>query len=55
MEGRDYVIPDDIKKVAFPVLTHRLIIKPSARTHNLVSEDIIKEILESVEIPARGE
>jgi len=53
IEGRDFVIPDDIKKIAFPVLTHRLIIKPSARTHNLVSEDIIKEILETIEIPAR--
>jgi len=53
IEGRDFVIPDDIKKIAFPVLTHRLIIKPSSRTHNLVSEDIIKEILETIEIPAR--
>ena len=55
IEGRDYVIPDDIKNIAFPVLSHRLIVKPSARTHNLTTEDVLKEILDNVEIPAHVE
>ncbi len=55
IEGRDYVIPDDIKKIAFPVLSHRLIVKPSARTHNLTADDVLKEIIDNVEIPANVE
>ena len=51
IQGRDFVLPDDIKKVAEPVLGHRLIIKPSARLHNHTPAQVIKEVLNSVEIP----
>lgn len=51
MEGRDYVIPDDIKKMAVPVLAHRFVLSPNARFSNVTSEDIVLQILEEVKIP----
>jgi MoxR-like ATPase len=53
IQGRDFVLPDDIKRIALPVLSHRLVIKPSARIHNLSSENIVKEIINSIEIPTQ--
>jgi MoxR-like ATPase len=51
MAGRDYVLPDDIKKLAVPVLAHRVIVGTDARLKELSSEKIIKEILESTPVP----
>jgi len=51
LEARDYVIPDDIKALAKPVLAHRLIISPSARIKNVDSEAVVDEILSSVPVP----
>jgi MoxR-like ATPase len=55
IQGRDYVLPDDIKKIAIPVLSHRIVIKSAARVHNLTSVDIIKETLNSVEVPPKAD
>lgn len=49
--GRDFVTPDDVKAIASPALTHRLILKPQVRIKGLSSEDVINEILEKVEVP----
>jgi len=51
MQGRDYVIPDDVQYVAAPVLCHRLIISNEARLAKLSAEQIIAEILASVPVP----
>jgi MoxR-like ATPase len=51
IQGRDFVTPDDIKKVAEPILGHRLMIKPSARLHIHSPAEIIREILDSVAVP----
>ncbi|OQY46741.1 MAG: AAA family ATPase [Anaerolineaceae bacterium 4572_78] len=50
--GRDYVIPDDIKSLAEPVLAHRLIISPAARMKNVNAEHVINRILEMVAVPS---
>ena len=55
IQGRDYVLPDDIKKIAIPVLSHRIVIKSAARVHNLTSVDIIKETLNSIEVPVKAD
>lgn len=55
IQGRDYVLPDDIKKIAIPVLSHRIVIKSASRIHNLTSVDIIKETLNSVEVPVKAD
>ena len=51
MEGRDYVIPDDIKALAAPTLAHRLIISPSARLKDVTGEAVMGEILATLPVP----
>ncbi len=51
MRGRDFVTPDDIKFVATPVLKHRVILTPEKEMEGITSNDIIKQIIEKIEIP----
>lgn len=51
MQGRDYVLPDDIKALAENVLAHRIVTNPAARLKNLTSGQIVKEILMSLSVP----
>jgi len=51
VRGRDYVLPDDVKELAIPVLSHRLIIKPESKLLGITSEDIINNILSQVPVP----
>jgi MoxR-like ATPase len=50
-EGRDYVLPDDVKAVARPVLSHRLILAPEARSAGLTAEEIVGEAVEQTPVP----
>ncbi|MBC7122660.1 MAG: MoxR family ATPase, partial [Pseudothermotoga sp.] len=54
MEGRDFVLPDDVKSIAIDVLAHRLILKPEARLMRKTKFDIIQEILNSEEAPIKA-
>ncbi len=49
--GRDYVLPDDIKAIAEPVLAHRIVVNPSARLRDITSAQIVLETLKSVAVP----
>jgi MoxR-like ATPase len=51
LAGRDYVLPDDIKRMAIPVLAHRVIVGPAARLRELSSEHILQEIVEKTPVP----
>ena len=51
LQGRNYIIPDDVQKMAVPVLAHRLIVRPEARLSGLTAERILKSILNSVDVP----
>lgn len=51
LRGRDYVIPDDIKEMAPYVLAHRLIVRADYEIEGVKSEDVIREILDEVEVP----
>jgi MoxR-like ATPase len=51
LTGRDYVIPDDIKRLAQAALYHRIHLKPEAESENVSSQGIIREILEQVPVP----
>lgn len=51
IRGREFVTPDDIKNVAVPVLNHRLILSHEREMEGFTVEDIIKGILETVEVP----
>jgi MoxR-like ATPase len=51
LEGRDYVIPDDIKAMAEVTLAHRIIVTPAARIKNVNPRVVVKELLDAVPIP----
>ncbi|HDM22818.1 MAG: MoxR family ATPase [Methanomicrobia archaeon] len=51
LRGRDYVIPDDIKDLAIPALAHRIILRRDLWYTKITQEDIIKNIMETVEVP----
>lgn len=51
LQGRDYVLPDDIKALAVPVLGHRIIVSPAARLRDLSSDKIVQEIVASTSAP----
>ncbi len=51
LEGRDFLIPDDVKSSALPVLRHRVMMKPEAELEGLDSDRVLTEIVNSVEVP----
>lgn len=51
MRGRDFVTPEDIQTVTYPVLNHRIILTPEREIEGLSPEDIISEILQQIEVP----
>ncbi len=54
IEGRDYVLPDDVKFMAPHVLTHRLIISPQAQLRGRQPNELVADIVESVPVPVEG-
>jgi len=51
LNGRDYVLPDDIKRLALPVLRHRILLKPEAELEALTPDMVIQRLLAGVEVP----
>ena len=51
IRGRDFVTPEDIKEAAIPVLQHRIIVTPEREMEGISSTEIIRQILETVEVP----
>ncbi|HXF60885.1 MAG TPA: MoxR family ATPase [Caldilineaceae bacterium] len=51
LEGRDFVLPDDVKRLAEPALAHRLIISPSARIKNVTARQVIEDALRHTPVP----
>jgi MoxR-like ATPase len=51
LNGRDYIIPDDIKALAEPALSHRIIIGPAARIKDVTSRSVVRDILTSLPVP----
>ena len=54
LEGRDYVIPDDVKALGMVALAHRLIISPSARIKDVDPRAVVEDVLQSVPVPGAG-
>jgi len=50
-EDRDYLIPDDVKTAALPVLRHRVILRPEAELEGLATDQVIGEVMGSVAVP----
>ena len=53
LAGRDYVIPEDVLKMAAPVLAHRLVLSPEARMRNMTAERVLQGVLSGVTVPVK--
>jgi MoxR-like ATPase len=51
IDGRDYVLPDDVKGLVIPTLSHRIILGPGARLRNLTSELVLQEVISELLVP----
>lgn len=51
LRGRDFVTPEDIKEASYAVLRHRVIVSPEREMEGLTADEIIRQILEGIEIP----
>jgi MoxR-like ATPase len=51
LAGRSYVIPDDVKQLAEPVLAHRLIVRPAARVRDVTPPSVVADLLASLPVP----
>jgi len=51
MSGRDFVTPDDIRFVAYPVLNHRIILTPEREMEGVDAKDVVDDILKKIEVP----
>ncbi len=54
MNGRDYVTPEDVQKMAEPVLAHRLVLSPEARMRNMTPKRALAAIIGSVQVPVKA-
>jgi MoxR-like ATPase len=52
LDGRDFLTPDDVKAVAVPALSHRLMLKPELWVQRVRPEDVVREVLDTVPTPA---
>jgi MoxR-like ATPase len=51
LQGRDYVLPDDVKALAVPALRHRVVLAPGAEIEGLTAEAAVRQIIEQVAVP----
>ena len=51
MDGRDYLLPDDVKRAAPPVFRHRLVLKPEADLEGLTADQVTADVLAAVDVP----
>ena len=53
LSGRDYIIPEDVQRMAPSVLTHRIILSPDARMKGYEASQVLRTILKSVAVPVK--
>ena len=54
IRGRNYVLPDDLKKIIEPVMNHRVILRPESRLRKVTTESVIDEIVSEIAVPTIG-
>ena len=54
LNGRDYVVPEDVQFMAAPVLAHRVLLSPEARMHNMTAERVLSQVIGSVKVPVKA-
>jgi MoxR-like ATPase len=53
LEGRDYTVPDDVQEVVLPALRHRVMLTPEAEVEGRSADELLSELIRSVEVPLR--
>jgi MoxR-like ATPase len=53
LDGRDYLIPDDVKQAALPVLRHRIMLKPEAELEGFDTDRVVIDVLAAVAVPQK--
>ena len=51
VRGRNYVQPDDVKRIAQPVLTHRLILRPESRLRKVTTTQVVQDVIDEIAVP----
>jgi MoxR-like ATPase len=51
MDGRDYLIPDDVKQSALPALRHRIMLRPEADLEGITPDQVLQDVVRAVEVP----
>ncbi len=55
IQGRDFVLPDDVKRMVQPVLAHRMILRPESRLRKVTPAALLHEIVSDVRVPVPSE
>lgn len=53
LDGRDFILPEDVQHMALPVLSHRVVLNPEARMKGVTAEQVIAKILKNVAVPVK--
>lgn len=53
LDGRDYILPEDVQQMALPVLAHRIILNPEARMKAITTERVLMTVLENTPVPVK--
>ncbi|MBE5774683.1 MAG: MoxR family ATPase, partial [Clostridiales bacterium] len=53
LDGRDFVKPEDVQKMAEPVLAHRLVLSPEARMRNMTAQRVLSNVMGAVQVPVK--
>ncbi|HEX4426673.1 MAG TPA: MoxR family ATPase [Terriglobales bacterium] len=51
LDGREYLIPDDVKQAVLPVLRHRIVVRPEADLEGITPDQVVQDVLRAVEVP----
>jgi MoxR-like ATPase len=51
LDGREYLIPDDVKQAALPVLRHRIVVRPEADLEGITPDQVIQDVVRTVQVP----
>jgi MoxR-like ATPase len=55
LEGRGYVVPEDVRRVVYPVVTHRLVLTGEAQVRDVSKATVVDDALDQVPVPAMDE
>ncbi|NLD34013.1 MAG: MoxR family ATPase [Clostridiales bacterium] len=53
LAGRDYILPDDVRRMALPVLSHRLVLTPEARMKGYSAETLLRQLIDTLPVPGK--